>query len=58
MMISVSGVFRKTVTYAVPMALATGIGDTRMAARIVPRISEPIADNTVSWIVVQNASSS
>src|SRR6476660_6666695 len=54
-MMSVSGVFRTTFTYAVPSQLSIGTGDNRIAARIVPRTSAPIADNTVNWIVVKNA---
>ncbi len=55
-MISVSGVLRTTLTYAVPSQLSIGTGASRIAASAVPRISAPIAENTVSWIVVQNAS--
>src|SRR6185312_12276011 len=55
-MISVSGVLRTTLTYAVPIQLSIGTGASRIAASAVPRISAPTAENTVSWIVVQNAS--
>lgn len=56
MMMSVRGVLRKIVTYAVPTPRATGIGDTRIAARMVPSIRAPTAENAVSCTVVQNAS--
>ncbi len=39
-----------------PIQLSIGTGASRIAASTVPRISAPIAENTVSWIVVQNAS--
>ena len=39
-----------------PIQLSIGTGASRMAASTVPRISAPIAEYTVSWIVVQNAS--
>ena len=53
--IRVSGVLRIRVTYAVPKARNTATGDTRMTATTVPMISAPIAAETVSLIVIQNA---
>ena len=57
-MISVSGVLRKMVTYATAIARAMGIGETRIAAMSVPIRSAPIAERTVSLIVMMNASTS
>jgi hypothetical protein len=36
--------------------LSIGTGASRIAASSVPRISAPMAEKTVNWIVVQNAS--
>ncbi len=47
-MISVSGVLRTTLTYKVPSQFSIGTGASRIAASTVPRISAPIAENTVS----------
>ena len=38
-----------------PIQLSIGTGASRIAASTVPSRSAPIAENTVSWIVVQNA---
>src|SRR6516162_11560661 len=51
-MISVSGVLRTMLTYAVPIQLSIGTGESRIAARM----SAPTAEYTVNWMVVQNAS--
>src|SRR3954469_24274987 len=55
-MISVNGVLRTTLTYAAPIQLSMGTGESRIAASSVPRTSAPMAEYTVNWIVVQNAS--
>src|SRR5689334_22985289 len=55
-MMSVNGVLRTTLTYAVPIQLSIGTGESRIAASSVPRMSAPMAEYTVNWIVVQNAS--
>src|SRR6516225_3516942 len=55
-MISVSGVLRTMLTYAVPIQLSIGTGESRIAASSVPRMSAPTAEYTVNWMVVQNAS--
>ncbi|GAB3464157.1 hypothetical protein GCM10027436_75870 [Actinophytocola sediminis] len=54
-MITVNGVLRTSVTYADANARIIGIGLTRIATRIVPQITEPIAEKKVSWTVSQNA---
>src|SRR5690606_6166283 len=38
-----------------PSQFSTGTGASRIAASTVPSTSAPIADSTVSWIVVQKA---
>ena len=43
-MITVSGVLRTMLTYAVPNARIIGTGLTRIATRIVPQINEPMAE--------------
>jgi hypothetical protein len=43
-------------TYVVPIQLSIGTGESRIAASSVPRMSAPMAEYTVNWIVVQNAS--
>src|SRR5690606_32578857 len=40
-MTRVSGVFRTTLTYAAAVPRSTGVGDTRIAARIVPPRRQP-----------------
>src|SRR6516164_9314419 len=55
-MISVNGVLRTMLTYAVPIQLSIGTGESRIAASSVPRMSAPTAEYTVNWMVVQNAS--
>jgi hypothetical protein len=40
----------------IPIQLTIGTGANRIAASAVPRISAPMAENTVSRIVVQSAS--
>ncbi|SKZ84714.1 Uncharacterised protein [Mycobacteroides abscessus subsp. abscessus] len=42
-------------TYVVPKPRITGTGETRIPARMVPQMREPIADQNVNWIVTQNA---
>lgn len=56
MTISVSGVLRKILTYAVPSHRATGTGATRIPATIVPRTSASTAEYSVSLMVTQNES--
>jgi hypothetical protein len=43
-MITVSGVLRTMLTYAVPNARMTGTGLTRIPTRIVPQINDPTAE--------------
>ena len=53
-MISVSGVLRTMFTYSAPIDSASARGQAHCGGA-VPRISAPIAEYSVSWMVVQNA---
>ena len=55
MMITVSGMLRMMLTKPPAKPRMSGTGLTRIATRITPRTNEPIADQNVSWIVIQNA---
>jgi hypothetical protein len=44
---SVSGVFRTSVTYAVPIVRSVATGETRMMATAVPMMKAPTADSSV-----------
>src|SRR6476469_2464587 len=55
MMIKVSGMLRKVFTTTVPNPRIRGTGLTRIAARMTPKMNAPIADQNVSWTVIQNA---
>ena len=55
MMISVSGMFRKMLMKPVPKPRISGTGLTRIAASSTPRMNDPIADQKVSWMVIQKA---
>lgn len=54
-MMTVSGTFRTMLTYAVANQRMIGTGPTRIAARTVPQINDPMAEKNVSWIVTQKA---
>jgi hypothetical protein len=53
--ISVSGVFRRIVTYPEPSHRSIGTGESRIVARKVPSTSAPSPEYAVSLIVTQNA---
>src|SRR3954464_5821684 len=53
-MIRVSGELRNTLTHAVPKPRSTGTGDTRIAARPVPRTSAPTDAARVSLRIQRN----
>src|SRR6478609_10613539 len=55
MMIRVSGMLRKMLIQAVPNPRISGTGLTRIAASSTPRMNDPIADQKVSWMVIQKA---
>src|SRR5664279_3746958 len=55
MMINVNGMLRTIFTTPPANTRISGTGHTRMAAKMTPRMNAPIADQKVSWTVIQNA---